>query len=78
MRITAEVTPSHSASSGPEEIALHLDREGLEYLTRLLDQLKERGDHVHLMTPSWGMDDLSEEKSNPENSLAHHLRVTLV
>lgn len=35
-------------------------------------------DHLHLMTESWGLRELSEENQNPENALAHHLKITLI
>jgi hypothetical protein len=57
---------------------MFLDREGLEYFIRELERLKKSGDHVHMMTPSWGMDDLSEEKQAIEHILAHHLKITMI
>lgn len=32
---------------------------------------------MHLMTPSWGGDELGEEKQVEENALVHHVRIAL-
>jgi hypothetical protein len=38
-----------------------LDAEGRDLLIRLLQKIKEPGDHDHLMTPAWGGHELTEE-----------------
>ena len=46
----------------------------LERIQLILDN---RNDHVHLFSHSWGSgdEDLSEDKVNNENDLAHHLKL---
>lgn len=58
------------------EVAIAFDSEGLELLIRRLTSLKDRIDHLHLMTPAWAGDDLSEEgRGGPDYSLVHSLRL---
>ncbi len=56
-------------------VEINADAEGLEYLIKLLSDLKKNGDHFHLMTPAWGMDDLSDEKYHQKSVLVNHLEV---
>lgn len=53
------------------------DEEGLDSLLHQLQLLRSSGGHLHLMTPAWGGDGLSEEKQVEENSLVHHVRIAL-
>ena len=59
------------------EVEIYLDREGLADLLQQLGHLNEPGDHVHLMTATWGGLPLTKQKAVPENTLVNHLRVTL-
>ncbi len=43
------------------EIAICFDKEGLEFLISKLTRLRDRPDHLHLMTPAWAGNELSEE-----------------
>lgn len=62
-----------------EVVEVYFDKEGLDDLQARLS-LIEKGetDHIHLMSETWGLGDLSEEKQREGNLLAHHLRLTLV
>ncbi len=42
------------------EVAICLDEEGIELLEKQLEILKREPDHVHLMTPSWGVMNLQK------------------
>lgn len=42
------------------EIAICFDKEGLEFLISKLTRLRDRPDHLHLMTPAWAGNELSE------------------
>jgi hypothetical protein len=42
------------------EIAICFDKEGLEFLIAKLSKLRERQDHLHLMTPGWAGNELTE------------------
>lgn len=47
-------------------------------LQRKLDALRRSGpDHVHLMTPSWAGNELTEEVQGTGNVLFNHLRIVL-
>jgi hypothetical protein len=62
-----------------EEVEIYFDNEGLDYLCYRLGHMKNgKTDHLHLMSESWGMDDLSETTHQPRNRTAHHLRITLI
>ena len=79
MRISVEIGNFRNPEANePCEVEFWCDREGLDYLIKHLQKLDESGDHMHLMTPSWGMDDLSEEKENESSCIAHHVKVSLL
>ena len=62
-----------------ETLDIHLNKEGAEYLKGILDKLikSDRQDHLHLMTPDWGGDELTSEKQNQskEVELLHPLKI---
>lgn len=60
------------------EVEIYLDQEGLRDLAKQLSFLKQKGDHLHFFTPSWGGSPLTEEKHREGNTLINHLRITLV
>jgi hypothetical protein len=71
MTLTVELT-----CDADPEVAIAFDSEGLELLIRRLISLRDRIDHLHLMTPAWAGDDLSEEgRGGPDYSLVHSLRL---
>jgi hypothetical protein len=72
MTLTFETTPSE------KEMAIFCDAEGLDSLITQLQILKQHKGHVHLMTPSWSGNELTENKQVPENRLLHHIRITLL
>ena len=79
MKITVEIGGYREPDKEkPCEVEIYCDKEGLDYLIKELSKLNNPGDHAHFMTPSWGMDDLSEKKVVTEYDLAHHLRLTLL
>ena len=63
--------------SANERLEIHGNRRGLEYLRRLLDDLCENLQHkdVHLMTASWGGNELSDEAQNMNSELVHHVKI---
>jgi hypothetical protein len=71
MKLTVEIeTGEHP------EVAVCFDAEGLEVLLRKLEYLKSNGGHLHLMTPAWAGDDLSEEVVGGSGyRLIHSLRL---
>ncbi len=60
-----------------ESIEIFCDKEGIELLAKKINALGVNGGHVHLMTPSWAGNELSEEKQGAENELVNHLRIIL-
>lgn len=62
MKLTVEL----ERGSNPE-VALCFDAEGLNLLLEKLEYLKSHVDHLHLMTPSWAGEELTEEKFGGED-----------
>lgn len=60
-----------------QEVAICFDREGLKILMKSLERLgsKPTSDHDHLMVPSWGGHELSEDVQGEGNKLIPHLRL---
>lgn len=62
-----------------ELIELHLNKAGAEYLKNVLVKLIENNqdEHLHLMTPDWGGDELSTEQQNlgEDMKLMHQLKI---
>lgn len=62
-------------SADGNELHIHGDRSGLQGLVNALKRVIETGEHEHLMTPSWGGTELSEERQGPDGHLLHHVHV---
>jgi hypothetical protein len=60
-----------------DAVEIFCDRDGLELLIGKLTRLKDRGGHIHLMTPAWAGDELTEERYRPNNKLFNHLMIAL-
>ncbi|MDJ0651879.1 MAG: Imm32 family immunity protein [Simkaniaceae bacterium] len=56
---------------------MHGSEKGLEKLKDVIDSLmnKNNHDHIHLMTKSWGGDELSDDKQCSENGLINHVKI---
>jgi len=79
MIFSVEVKAADQLQQEPSEVEIYLDEEGLDFLLSQLAFLKQKKtDHIHLMTPSWGGDELTEDRQNPSNLLVHHLRITVL
>lgn len=69
----------HENGETKEVVEIYFDKEGLDDLLARLALIKTgKTDHIHLMSESWGLDDLSEDKQRESNQLAHHLKITLI
>ncbi|KNF08178.1 hypothetical protein CLPU_9c00740 [Gottschalkia purinilytica] len=64
-------------SDDRNELEIHATKEGLQLLKEEIDILINAADndHVHLFTPSWGGEDLTEELQNKDDLLIN--KVTL-
>ena len=79
MKISVEITGYREPETElPCEVEIYFDSESIKYFVNELNKLREPGDHFHWMTNTWGLGDLSEEKVREENSIAHHLKITLI
>ena len=76
MKVSVEILNFKDAGERDEAVVeINADKEGIDYLIKLLTDLKKNGDHFHMMTPSWGMNDLSEEKYHEGSVLVNHLEI---
>ncbi|MEZ5901314.1 MAG: Imm32 family immunity protein [Hyphomicrobiaceae bacterium] len=58
------------------EVAICFDEEGLDFLLSKLNTLRSPVGHLHLMTPSWAGNELTEDKFGGEKYvLVHSLRL---
>lgn len=75
--LTVEIRDPEKASIGEAVVEIHCDSDGLELLLYQLGHLKTRETHVHLMTPAWAGDELSEDRSNRDANtvIVNHLKV---
>ncbi len=60
-----------------EELEIHCDEEGLRRLIAACSRVLETRAHDHLMTPSWGGTELSEERQGRGNRLLNKVTVRL-
>ncbi len=58
-------------------VEIHADPAGLKLLLGALEKVLRSGQHEHLMTPSWGGSELSEDKQGQENRLIDHVKIML-
>ena len=60
-----------------EILEIHGNQKGLEKLKTLIDSLlaKTSNDHSHLMTESWGGDELSDDKRCLDNEIINHVKI---
>lgn len=62
-----------------EVVEIYFDKDGLADLQARLSLIQNaKTDHIHLMSESWGLGDLSEDKQKERNLLVHHLQITLI
>ena len=65
--LTVEIGPLVD-SKYSDVVEIYLDTEGLTELQARLSLLREKKtDHIHFMTESWGLGDLSENKQQEKN-----------
>lgn len=58
-----------------DALDIHMDRQGLAELIQVCKHLYERGGHEHLMTASWGGNELTEQPQSESSKLLN--KVTL-
>lgn len=60
-----------------QQLQIHGSRAGLERLARTIEKLLRHNppEHVHLMTPEWGGDELTSEKQNNHADLINHVKL---
>lgn len=76
VKIDEEVQKTGHISDCVDEVAISFDEEGLELLLERISSLKGKKDHLHMMTPSWAGDELTEECQGGEKfTLVNHLRI---
>jgi hypothetical protein len=63
-----------------EALLIHGSPESLRHLASLLNQLadgvaSDKPDHLHLMSPSWGGTELSNQAQSSTARLFHHVKI---
>lgn len=68
-------------SKDGDELAIHLDEQGLVFLLSTLHRLQNGSSpppkHIHLMTNEWGGDELSNEAQSPSSTLLNKVDLRL-
>lgn len=77
MSITLSYLLTFELSSRGDELEIHLDRKGLAALRKVLERLERGESHEHLMTPSWGGHELSQEKQGGDTTLLNKVTLRL-
>lgn len=73
--LTVEIKDAAEARDGRSEVEIYCDRDGFDTLMKCFKQIENGESHVHLMSPSWAGNELSEEPQGKDSStvLVHHL-----
>ncbi len=66
---------SFELSKDGDELNIHCDEIGLSKLRNILSQLENGVQHFHLMTASWGGDELSEESQSDDSQLLNKVTI---
>lgn len=58
-------------------LEIHGNSKGLEELAKVLNKLANTPgiDHDHLMTQTWGGEELSEDQMSPDTKLINHVKI---
>ena len=73
--ITVEVELDES-NEPKDAVSIYMDQEGLdEFIARLQLLRRNEDDHLHLMSESWGLGDLSESRIGKNSRIVHHLKL---
>jgi Immunity protein 32 len=76
--LTVELRNPLKATEGMAEVEIYCDSSGLSELSRQIQFLLANETHVHLMTPAWAGQELTEISQGVGTTLVHHLRISLV
>ncbi|MEM7621447.1 MAG: Imm32 family immunity protein [Pseudomonadota bacterium] len=79
MTFTVEIADAKELSTNKHRVEIYLDKNNLESLITRLKRLSKEtvGEHIHLMSESWGLGDLDEKTHLSENVITHHLKIIL-
>jgi hypothetical protein len=75
-----DYTLSFSTDDDGDQVFIHADAGGLDYLIDSLTQIRRKLDedvceHDHLMTDAWGGQQLSERTLDKDARLVHHVKM---
>jgi Immunity protein 32 len=76
--LTVELRNPLKATEGMAEVEIYCDSDGLRELSRQIQFLQSSETHVHLMTPAWAGQELTEVPQGNGTTLIHHLRISVV
>ena len=75
MLLTVQITREENMNNA--EVIFLCDSEGLNFLILQLQELREISGHIHLMTPAWAGNELTENMLGSGNILINHVKVIL-
>jgi hypothetical protein len=58
-----------------DQIEVHGDAEGIRMLIQKLETLLSMEEHIHLKTPGWGGNELTEEVQGEKHHLIKHVKI---
>ncbi len=72
-------SPGVLEKSSPGVLHIHLNPEGAQEMIEIFQRLLRSGlnEHDHLMTPSWGGTELTEDKQDDATTLVNQVNVFL-
>lgn len=76
--LTVQIRDAGKVLVADAEVEILCDVEGLALLGRQLEHLNRGSTHVHLMTPTWGGNELGEMAIGDGVTVVNHLRIAML
>jgi hypothetical protein len=79
MTFSVEIADAEKITTSSHHVEIHIDKSNLKDLIIRLTRLSEQplGEHLHFMSESWGLGDLSEISQGEGNVITHHLKISI-
>lgn len=80
MTFSVEIESPDEVSESGHSVEIYVDQKNLLSLVKRLTLLADNppGEHLHFMSESWGLGDLTEETHMDSNVITHHLKIIVV
>lgn len=78
--MSVEIADAERLNESSHRVEVYVSKQSLDSLISRLQMLREQklGEHIHMMSESWGLGDLSDSPHDPKNVLTNHLKFVLV